>query len=314
MFTLPLTIQRSITVSKSAEEVCAIIANFSTWRFWSPWLCQEPECPVNIEGEPGKEGHAQSWDGKRIGSGEMMLTTIVPAKRLDYQITFIKPWKSQSKVVFDFTENDSSTTITWSMFGTLPIFLFFMKKMMTALVGSDYERGLAMLKEYVETGEVLSKVNVIGEESCDGFYYLGKRRACSLSDIGPSMEKDFTELNALVEKGDIPKPDMAVSFYHQYDMIKQRCEYTSGFGYKTVPDAAPANNLESGQIEKHKALRVDHLGPYRHLGNGWAAAHGLLRANKQKSCKAIPMYEIYENFPGEVDEKDLLTKIHVPIV
>ena len=36
------------------------------------------------------------------------------------------------------------------MEGTLPIFLFFMKKKMSAMVGSDYERGLAMLKELLE--------------------------------------------------------------------------------------------------------------------------------------------------------------------
>lgn len=36
------------------------------------------------------------------------------------------------------------------MEGTLPIFLFFMKKKNSTMVGSDYERGLAMLKEVLE--------------------------------------------------------------------------------------------------------------------------------------------------------------------
>ncbi len=314
MFTIPFTVERSITISKPIAELVAIVADFNTWRAWSPWLCQEPECPVTIQGQPGQVGHAQSWDGKRIGTGEMMLMSVDAPARLEYSITFLKPWKSKSKSSFEFIEEGGDTKVTWFMWGALPIFMFFMRKMMTALVGSDYERGLAMLKEYAETGEVLSNVNVIGEAECDGFYYLGQRATCNLSEIGASMEKSFSDLYAMIEKGDIPKPDIAFSFYHQYDMPKQRCEYTSGFGYKTAPLISNKTALESGYIEKHKALRVDHLGPYRHLGNAWVTAHGLLRANKQKASKSVPMYEIYESFPGEVGEKNILTKIHIPIV
>ena len=314
MFTIPFNVQREVTISKPVEEVFAIIADFNSWRLWSPWLCQEPECPVAIQGEPGHEGHAQTWDGTRIGSGEMMLMSIESPRHLKYKITFLKPWKSQSKVNFEFSGEGDNTKVIWSMQGTLPIFMFFMRKMMTALVGSDYERGLAMLKEFAEAGEVPSKVNVLDEAECEGFYYLGKRRNCSLKDVGSSMEKDFVELHALIEKEDLPKPDLSFSFYHEYDMIKQRCEYTTGFGYTSKPAVEQEDDLESGKIEKHKALRVDHLGAYRHLGNGWSTSHGLLRAKKQKASKSIPMYEIYENFPGEVDEKDILTKIHIPIM
>ncbi len=314
MFTLPLTIERSITISKPIDEIFAVISDFNTWRSWSPWLCQEPECPVNINGEPGQVGHTQSWDGARIGAGEMELTSSESPKRLEYKLIFLKPWKSHSKVVFELVAEGGDTKVSWYMWGSLPIFLFFMRKMMTALVGSDYDRGLAMLKEFTETGEVPSKVNVIGEETCDGFYYMGKRRSCHLTDVGPTMVEDFTDLNALIEKGDIPKPDLAVSFYHQYDMTRQRCEYTSGFGYETKPGVQNINDLESGHIEEHRALRVDHLGPYRHLGNGWSTAHGLLRASKKKPSKSIPMYEIYGNLPDEVAEKDILTKIHMPVM
>ena len=34
--------------------------------------------------------------------------------------------------------------------------------MMPALVGSDYERGLSIIKEYLETGDVLSHIDIPG--------------------------------------------------------------------------------------------------------------------------------------------------------
>lgn len=302
MFTIPFNVQRTIAVSKPVEDIFQIIADFNSWRSWSPWLCQEPECPVSIQGQPGKQGHSQRWDGERIGTGEMMLMAVDSHNGLRYQITFLKPWKSQAKVNFEFTQAGECTKITWSMQGTLPIFMIFMRNAMSALVASDYERGLVMLKELAETGEVLSHTKVLGELACDGFYYLGRRKTCELNEVALSMENDFVELNALLEKQKIPSPDFSVSLYHQYDLAKQQCVYTSGFGYVSKPLEMINDDFESGCIEHHKALCVDHVGAYRHLGNGWSTAHGLLRVSKQKASKKIPMYEIYANSPGDVDE------------
>jgi uncharacterized protein YndB with AHSA1/START domain len=312
MLSLPLNIERSIVIEKSIDEVFNVVADFNTWRTWSPWLCQEPDCPVNIEGDAGQAGHTQRWDGQRIGSGEMAVSSVNPPHRIEYQLTFLKPWKSRNKVAFDLAAHNNGTKLTWYMRGTTPVFLFYMRKMMSALVGSDYERGLSMLKEYVETGEVPSHIDIPGEIAAEEFYYVGKRRSCGLNEVGPAMEVDFSALKSAVEKGDLRSGDFAVSFYHKYDMVNKQCEYTSGFGYNTLATAR-TDNVISGHVEQHQALRVDHKGPYRHLGNAWTAAQGLLRYSKKKPSKTVPMYEIYGNFPGEVEDKDTLTKIHIPL-
>jgi effector-binding domain-containing protein/uncharacterized protein YndB with AHSA1/START domain len=319
MFSLPLPVERSIDVAKPITDVFDVVADFNSWRSWSPWLCQEPECPVAIQGEPGQVGHSQHWDGQRIGSGEMSISGISPPHRIDYTLNFLKPWKSQNNVAFEFssangeTDVTRGTKITWYMWGTMPVFMFFMRKMMAAFVGSDYERGLAMLKEYLETGKVLSKIDIAGEITGEGFYYIGKRRACSLKEVGPAMEKDFSQLESSAENGDLPPPDLAFSFYHNYDMANQKCEYTSGFGYKSQINPGNIEDMVSGHVESHQALRIDHYGPYRHLGNAWSTAQSLLRSARKKPSKTVPMYEIYGNFPGEVDEKDILTRIHIPL-
>lgn len=315
MLSFPLHIERSIVIEKPSDDVFNVVTDFNTWRAWSPWLCQEPECPVNIEGKPGQVGHSQRWDGKRIGSGEMVVSAVNPPQHIEYQLRFLKPWKSQNQVAFNFDAGGTAekTKLTWRMSGTMPVFLFFMRKMMGALVGSDYERGLSMLKEYIETGEVLSHIDIPGETPMDAFSYVGKRRSCSLREVGLAMDEDFSALKSYVETGDLPRPDFALSFYHKYDMVNQRCEYTSGFGYKTQPESTNIDDIIFGHVAKHQALRVDHKGPYRHLGNAWTAAQNLLRSGKQKPSKTVPMYEIYGNFPGEVAEKEILTMIHIPL-
>ena len=313
MFSLPMILKRSTDIDKPIAEVFTAIADFNTWSSWSPWLCQEPECPVTIVGQPNCTGHTQKWNGQRIGSGEMALVSITPNKRLEYDLAFIKPWKSKSKVAFDLESAGSGARVTWHMEGSVPIFLFFMRKMMTALVGGDYERGLSMLKEFLEKGEVLSKVHFVGEFNCQGFYYAGRRRVCSTSEVGPAMQEDFTALTQLMEKDLLPRPDFHFSFYHDYDFIKETCDYTSGFAYQTQPNTSGAGKLETGRVAAHRALKVAHLGPYRHLGNAWSTAMGGQRALKLKPLGSIPMYEIYANLPHEVEERDLLTEVHIPL-
>lgn len=153
MLSIPLTVERSILIDKPASSVFGMVSDFNSWASWSPWLSQEPECPVTIEGNPGTPGHKQFWDGKKIGSGRMELVKVTPDQLLAYDLYFIKPWKSQAKASFTFEPVGNATKVTWSLDSSLPIFLFFMKKKMTAMIGSDYERGLGMLKEQLEASD-----------------------------------------------------------------------------------------------------------------------------------------------------------------
>ena len=66
--------ERFATMENTVEEVYSMVADFNTWRKWSPWICQEPDCPVVIKGPPREVGHYQEWNGKRSGAGDMQIT------------------------------------------------------------------------------------------------------------------------------------------------------------------------------------------------------------------------------------------------
>jgi predicted transcriptional regulator YdeE len=115
------------------------------------------------------------------------------------------------------------------------------------------------------------------------------------------------------EAGTIPDPTFALSFYHTFDFVKGCCEYTTGFGYCELPDTPLPDGLIRGEVVAHRALHVDHTGPYRHLGNAWSAAMGCQRSEKHKPNKRIPPYEIYLSKPGDVEEEDIKTSIYIPV-
>jgi len=313
MFSVKFDVQRSLTIKKPVERVFATVADFKTWRNWSPWLCQEPGCPVDIEGAPGRPGHSQRWDGNQIGSGSMTLNHVEKNQQLDYDLKFFKPWKSQATAAFSFREVPEGTRVTWFMEGTVPVFLFFMKKMMIAMISSDYDRGLSMLAELLESGTVRSSVEVNTVLDRQPFWYMGQRKNCSLDEVGPSMEAVFCDLQEKTESGALPEPDFELSFYHSYDFVRGNCEYTSCHGYHKRPEIPPPAGYVIGEIGPHRALNVNHTGSYRHLGNAWSALIGCQRSRKLKPLKTASMYEIYENMPGETPDKDLKTQLYFPV-
>lgn len=156
-----IELNRSIEINASPEKVFKALNDLNQWRIWSPWLILEPETKVTVSDDT----KYYEWDGKRIGAGNMQITSEVKNQSVNLDLTFLKPWKSKAKVRFELKGIGDHTEVTWFMDSSLPFFMFWMKKMMMGFIGMDYERGLNLLKDFVEEGEVYSKLEFIGEES-----------------------------------------------------------------------------------------------------------------------------------------------------
>ena len=292
-------VEKSITINAGVEKVKSIITDFNHWKYWSPWLILEPEAKVTVSAN----GKKQEWDGKRIGSGEM---TIIEEKEsiIHYDLTFLKPWKSKATVDFILkTEAEDSTTLTWTMDGSLPFFMFWMKNLMERMIGMDYDRGLLMLKDYVEKGHVDAKLEFLGESKYDGCKYVGLKNECTLDNIGEVMDEDFKKIISME----------FFTIYHKFDFGKNRIVYTSGVGVKDIQENLPAG-LFNGNIPATKLHAVRHTGPYELSGNAWSAIMSMERAKVFKKNKKIPPIEFYRNNPVDTEPKDLITDVCMPVI
>jgi uncharacterized membrane protein len=170
-------VSKSINIDRSPDEIFKKLNDFNQWPQWSPWLICEPDARVEV----APDAKYYEWEGKRVGSGNMRIINEQPNGSIDYDLTFLTPWKSTAKVRFALEDTGESTKVTWIMDSSLPFFMFWMKKSMESFIGMDFDRGLNMLKEQVEDGTVNSKLEFIGEGSYPGCQYLGITRTCSMS-------------------------------------------------------------------------------------------------------------------------------------
>ncbi len=301
-------VERKIDVKANPRTVFPYLNDLEKWQLWSPWLIMDPATEVKI----ASDHKSYSWVGKRTGEGEMKILSEKENEQVEYDLRFIKPWKSQADVKIRLKEAAEGTEVSWTMESSLPFFLFWMKKMMEAFVGMDFMRGLHMLKDLSEESKVNSKLDFEGQSTFEGCDYIGIKNQTTMSRLGEDMSQDFERLEKWASENKEHLTGEPFSLYHKWDMVKGKVVYTSGFMVKNDSVNVPSDFVK-GNIPKTRVNVIKHTGPYHHLGNAWSSQHSMLRAKEFKLNKKIPGFETYQNRPGETPENQLSTRIYFPI-
>lgn len=301
-------VKKSILIHAPTDKVYKIISDFNHWSSWSPWLIMEPEAKVDV----ATDAKFYSWEGTRVGAGNMKITAENPNKSVDMDLTFLKPWKSVAKVRFELQAKGNETEVLWLMDSSLPFFMFWMKKMMVAWIGMDFERGLAMLKDYTEDGKVHSRLHFKGTSQFGGCNYIGIRRDCTINTVGPCMKEDFDKIWQYIGKNKDLVNGYPFSIYHKWDMVKGNVSYTAGVPVNTIP-ADLSSGMVSGAIPATEIYTLEHVGNYRHLGNAWSTLNSMQRNKEFNSRKGFHPFEVYVNNPNEVPEEELITAVNFAV-
>lgn len=143
-------VERTKTVNASLETIQNQITNFEHFSTWSPWADIDPNSKETYKGEQGQVGAEFHWESESedVGTGYMK-TTSISNERVDMDLVFTAPWESESKVYYTFEEKGESVDVTWGYDGEMPIMATFFVNM-DEMLGGQYEKGLAALKEKLE--------------------------------------------------------------------------------------------------------------------------------------------------------------------
>lgn len=301
-------IERSVDIAAPPNKVFSTLNDYHTWRAWSPWLISEPAAKVDVD----QDGKYYEWLGDRTGAGNMRIASETPDQSLDMDLTFLKPWKSKAKTSFQIQETDTGSRVSWTMDSSLPFFLFWMKKQTEAYIGSDYDRGLAMLKDYVEDGEAHSQLEFAGTEDFPETKYIGIRRASVQARFQKDMKSDFEKLMNWFKESGIEMAGPGASMYHKVDMVKGIMEYTALFPVANAPERMP-EGFHMATIPAVKTYRLRHIGSYGHLGNAWSTLMMMERNKEFKKAKGVDGFEVYRTMPGQTPEHEHITDLYYPI-
>src|SRR6187549_3378240 len=147
-------VERSTKMQAPASVVFAQLADFKGWAAWSPWEGKDPQMKKTYEGQPGTVGSSYAWQGNaEVGEGKMSIVEVRPPTDLKLRLEFIKPFAAVASTLFIVApDGEGAVTVNWSMDGSnnlmAKIFGIFMD--MDAMIGGDFDKGLASLKKVAE--------------------------------------------------------------------------------------------------------------------------------------------------------------------
>jgi hypothetical protein len=148
-----LHVERSALIAAPPAVVFGYVNDLHKWQEFSPWAKRDPAAKITFDGPAEGTGAAFSWAGNaEVGEGRMTIVESVPNDRVRFRLDFLKPFEGTNDVVFGFTPQDDQTRVTWTMTGEND----FMGKAigllmnMDAMIGGDFEQGLADLKQLSE--------------------------------------------------------------------------------------------------------------------------------------------------------------------
>ena len=154
-FAKPATfsVKRSITIKAPPQKILPLVHDFRNWVQWSPWEKLDPAMQKTYGGPASGVGHTYAWQGnKKVGSGRMEITEVVPSSKVLLTLDFLAPFEAHNMTEFTFAPTGDLTEVTWNMYGPNTVMTKVMQVFtsMDRMVGKDFESGLAAMKVAVE--------------------------------------------------------------------------------------------------------------------------------------------------------------------
>ncbi len=145
-------VQRATSIQAPPERISPHLGDFHAWNAWSPWEKMDPALKRTFSGAASGKGAVYAWEGnKKVGKGRMEITEASPLK-IAIKLDFIEPFEGHNVAEFTLEPKGDSTNVTWTMSGPANFIVKVMQVFvsMDAMIGKDFEAGLAGLKAVVE--------------------------------------------------------------------------------------------------------------------------------------------------------------------
>ena len=300
-------IRRGMLIDVPAKQVFDAIRNLKTWPEWSPWLLHEPDTEVIYSKDCNKEGGFYSWDGKLVGAGKLTHLKINPENSIDQQIEFIRPFKSLNQVNWYFQNKNGATALEWEMIGSVPFLFRFMKKQIEAMIGKDYDLGLALLNGYLLPTAPHPAISFHGRESLDNFHYWSIPFNGNLRDMQAIRKPGLIALETAAGEN----AGLGLTIYSRIDW--QQTHYRGEIAVP-IAESSPQSNYSTRHFEAGDYYRVEVMGDHDFLPLAWYAGFAHCRMNKIKLDKSRPSLEIYHNNPETMaDSNRVKTVLYISI-
>ena len=148
-------ITRSVNIQATSAEIFDKLSRLEHFKKVAIWNQEDSSALFTTTGPDGTVGATTSWKGHPMisGEGSIRIAGLIPNRKVEHDIVFISPKKGQAKSIFEIDEvNPGVSEVTWTfnMATPRPWNIFNLFYSMDEEKGSEFEKGLDVLKKLVE--------------------------------------------------------------------------------------------------------------------------------------------------------------------
>jgi hypothetical protein len=160
-FSSHVEIRRSVTINRPVGLVFDYLNNLSNYNEWSPWYQMDTTAQYTVSGPASGVGAKMSWVSKneQVGQGSLIYTEVVEGKSIKHDLNFMENGVAKGEYVLE--PADAGTRVSWVFSfeaGANPL-LRIMGAFMQDMVGADFDKGLARMKDILESPAFVPESN-----------------------------------------------------------------------------------------------------------------------------------------------------------
>lgn len=147
--------ERSGLIQAPPERIYPYISDLRKGGLWSPYEKRDPTLTRTFSGPEGAVGSKMDFDSSQgAGAGTIEILKLTPNQGAEMRLMMRKPIQADNLVEYRLTPEGSGTRFTWIMSGDGGFFTKLLSVFIDCekMVASDFEVGIANLKQIVEGG------------------------------------------------------------------------------------------------------------------------------------------------------------------
>ena len=310
-------VERSLQMNCSPEAAFTLVNDLKQWDKWSPWHGMDPNTQWEFSGEQAiGAGAWYTWKSEhpKVGNGKLTIMEVKANEYIKTQMEF--EGMSPASAEYFFTPNDSGILVRWTMdsdMGMNPIARY-MGLMMDKFVGTDYEKGLAKMKEVAESSiSATSAAQILGYATdmreMQATVIAGIREVVKFSDLNSAKFGNwFMAIGATLGKQKMEPIGPPMTVYYSYEKESSDMEAAMPVAQAGKDDGA----VKFHELPASKILVVKYYGDYSKTEPVYYAAFDYIKKNNLEP-NGFPM-EVYVTDPMmEKDTAKWLTEIIFPV-
>jgi Polyketide cyclase / dehydrase and lipid transport len=148
-------LEREVLINKPKQTVFDYLKYLKNHDNFTVWASTDPKMKKEYTGTDGMVGFSSAWESnhKRVGHGKQTITAIKDGEEVAMQIHFLKPWDNVANAYFKIeSAGDNQTKVKWGIYNDVkyPMKVMQLFMNMEKMIGKDFDKGLAKLKEVME--------------------------------------------------------------------------------------------------------------------------------------------------------------------